>query len=93
MKKKAEEKQKKNKGEMMTKGKTKENTMRKELIVKGMHCKSCEMRIEDALKEVSGVLEAKASKDEDRVSVIFDERLIDEGRLKSIIRKNGFEVE
>jgi len=72
----------------------KNKTMKRiDFTVKGMHCKSCEMMIEDSLKEAPGVVEAKASKDDDKVSVAFDELKITEDKIKNIIKENGYEVE
>ena len=61
------------------------------LNVKNMHCKSCEMLITDALKELE--VKSKADSDKDIVKVSFDEIKITEKEIKTAIKKAGFEVE
>ena len=60
------------------------------LNVKNMHCKSCEMLITDALKELE--VKSKADSDKDIVKVSFDEIKITEKEIKTAIKKAGFEV-
>lgn len=42
---------------------------RVELTVRGMTCGHCEMRVQNALKAVSGVVEAKADREHERAVV------------------------
>jgi len=62
------------------------------LSVGGMHCKSCEMLIADALEDLSGVKEVSASHDSDSVSIEFDESEVTEDSLKQVIRDEGYSV-
>jgi copper chaperone CopZ len=66
--------------------------MKKDFVVKGMHCKSCEMLIEDSLEEQDGVNSVQASHAKGFVSVDFDESKISEEKIKSVIKAEGYEV-
>jgi len=61
--------------------------------VKGMHCASCEMLIADSLEETGAIKSAKADRAAGKVDVEFDEKKIDDKKIKSIISKQGFKVE
>ena len=76
----------------MNEKKSKVKIMKKKFDVKGMHCESCEMLIKDSLEEADGVRSVKASHAKGFVSVEFDESKIDEGKMMSIIRNEGYEV-
>ncbi|MFH1641781.1 MAG: heavy metal-associated domain-containing protein [Nanoarchaeota archaeon] len=58
--------------------------------VNGMHCKSCEMLIKDALEDQEGVKKVYVS--HNNVTVTFDEKIVGIDQLKSIIKKEGYEV-
>ena len=60
------------------------------LNVKNMHCKSCEMLITEALEEMDAKSQADSSKG--TVIVSFDENKVTEEKIKSAIKKAGFEV-
>jgi copper chaperone CopZ len=60
------------------------------ISVKGMHCKSCEMILEDSLSEIPGVIEAKASLKEGIVTVKYEETELE--KIKEIIRQEGYEA-
>lgn len=65
-----------------------------ELQVKGMHCKSCEMLIKEALEEVKGVNKVDISVDIPAktgvASIEYDESKIKDYKvLKDVIRKQG----
>ena len=62
------------------------------LNVKGMHCHSCGMIIKDSLEEADGIKNAYVSHETGTVSVTYDEKLIDEKKIKDIIRKEGYKV-
>ncbi len=59
------------------------------LIVDGMHCKSCELLIEDSLKEI-GV--EKVLFEKNRVKVFFEESKIKLQQVKETIRNEGYKV-
>ncbi|MEW5996370.1 MAG: sulfite exporter TauE/SafE family protein [Candidatus Micrarchaeota archaeon] len=60
------------------------------LHVRGMKCKSCEKRIEDAVRGVQGVLGVKASLERGEVEVQLDGG--DLGKVKEAIEKEGYVV-
>ena len=60
--------------------------------IKGMHCQSCEMLIKDALEEQEGVKSSEISNKNGTAKITFDESKISEAQLKSILKKEGYEV-
>jgi len=62
-----------------------------EFRVEGMHCKSCEMLITDALEDL-GVRGSKADKDKGTVTVHFDKDSLKTEKLREIIEKEGYKV-
>ena len=68
-----------------------DNMKTKNLRVEGMHCRSCEMLLEDALKEI-GVSKSKLSYEKGKVTVTFDESLVSMDDIKERIREEGYEV-
>lgn len=60
------------------------------LNIKGMHCKSCEMLIQDALEEkgVKSQIDHKAGK----AKVVFDPKKTSLNEIKAIIKEQGYEV-
>ena len=59
--------------------------------VEGMHCKSCEMLIGDALEDL-GVKKSRANKDEGTVTVHFDEEKLKPNKICEIIEDEGYKV-
>ena len=65
--------------------------MEKTLKVKGMHCRSCEMRLTDSVSEVAGVTKASADSKKGIVTVGID----DEAAVSAVIekiKKEGYKV-
>jgi copper chaperone len=60
------------------------------LDIKGMHCKSCEILIKEALED-SGV-KVDVSLKTGKANVEFDDKKITESKIKEIIKKEGYEV-
>ena len=58
-----------------------------------MHCGSCEALIKDALEETKGVRRAEAFQKDNKVMVEYDDAMIDEAKIKGIIKRQGYEVE
>ena len=58
----------------------------------GMHCASCVVRNERALKKVKGVHNASVNFGTHSATVEFDERLVDERTLHEAIIKGGYKV-
>ncbi|MBI5553458.1 MAG: heavy-metal-associated domain-containing protein [Candidatus Diapherotrites archaeon] len=66
--------------------------MEKTLSVKGMHCNSCRLLIEDAVGEIKGVEHVSVDVGKERVQVRFsDEGLLPQ--IKQAIEKEGYRVE
>ena len=67
--------------------------MRESIIqIKGMHCPSCEILIEDALGEQKGIIKLDVSHTKGVAVILFDESKITEDKLRSIIKNEGYEV-
>ena len=62
-----------------------------EFRVEGMHCKSCEMLINDALEDL-GVKKSKADKDNGTVRVHFNEDEISKMKIRQVIQDEGYKV-
>ncbi|MBI2662833.1 heavy-metal-associated domain-containing protein [Candidatus Woesearchaeota archaeon] len=65
--------------------------MKIQLNVKGMHCKSCEVLIQDALEEVGAkaTVDSKAGK----AVVDYDGKKLSIEKIKQIIKREGYTVE
>lgn len=61
------------------------------LPVRGMHCRSCELLLEGALRDIDGVTMVKASTKKGLVTVGF-EKGVDDELLKNAIRTAGYDV-
>ncbi|MFZ5500401.1 MAG: heavy metal translocating P-type ATPase, partial [Candidatus Micrarchaeota archaeon] len=62
------------------------------ISVGGMHCASCALNIENALKKMDGVKEANVNFSISRASVDYDEKKLDEGKLVKAIKDAGYEA-
>ncbi|WP_300304686.1 urease accessory protein UreH domain-containing protein [Anaerosolibacter sp.] len=62
------------------------------LFIDGMTCGNCEMRIEKALQKLDGVHHVKASFNQSRVEVLYDENLVDERKFQLSIEALGYGV-
>lgn len=63
------------------------------LKVSGMHCKSCEMLIKDALEEEDGIKSASADMKKEAVNVLFNEEETSAEKIKKIIAELGYKAE
>lgn len=66
--------------------------IKKTFNVKGMHCKSCEMLIKDAVSEVDGVKTVNASAVKNTVTVDYDETKVKDVMIKKAIETEGYQV-
>ncbi|HWQ99388.1 MAG TPA: cation-translocating P-type ATPase, partial [Candidatus Methylomirabilis sp.] len=64
---------------------------RKTIPIRGMHCASCAVTIEHALKKVPGVKHASANFAMERASVEYDETKTGPDQLAQAIRDNGYD--
>ncbi|MCF7866376.1 cation transporter [Candidatus Woesearchaeota archaeon] len=67
--------------------------MEKTFKIKGMHCKSCEMLIKDELDELDSVIVKDISHKSGEVKLVFDSNIINESKIKSVIKNEGYEVQ
>ncbi len=65
----------------------------KTLNVVGMHCPSCVMAVELSMKDLDGVDEAKASLDDNTVTVEYDADKVSDEDLVGAVEEAGFKVE
>jgi copper chaperone CopZ len=61
--------------------------------VSGMHCGSCEQTITNALSEIEGVTDAKASVEQEQAKVKFDPAKVSVEELQAAIEGKGYTVE
>lgn len=65
--------------------------VKKEIPIKGMHCRSCELLIEENLEKLPGVEHARASQFKRRVVVTSDEPL-DMKQVRRAVKEAGYSV-
>ncbi len=66
--------------------------MKTSFQIEGMHCASCAVNIEHALKKTAGVTEANVNYALARATVEFDESSADEMGLHGVVEKEGYKV-
>ncbi|OGH05830.1 MAG: copper-translocating P-type ATPase [Candidatus Levybacteria bacterium RBG_16_35_11] len=69
------------------------NSQRAKLALYGMHCSSCAMLIEEALREKEGVIKAHVNFAAEKATVIFDENKVTVEDLIGVVRKAGYKAE
>jgi copper chaperone CopZ len=60
------------------------------ISTKGMKCKSCEMIIQDALKELKGINKVEASHETSAIYVEFDDKKISKEKILDTIKDEGY---
>jgi len=60
------------------------------IAVSGMFCSSCSSAVEQALKKLDGVAEARTDLEDDRVRVRYDGDKVTPRRMAEAIRKAGY---
>jgi len=63
------------------------------LLIKGMTCESCALRIEHTLKNTEGIKYAEVSFENNRAKIIFDPKKIKEEEIIKKIKKLGYKPE
>jgi copper chaperone CopZ len=61
------------------------------LVVLGMHCRSCEMLIKEALTDL-GATDVVVSQKEESVKVTFDDTKLKESEIITAIENEGYTV-
>ena len=64
--------------------------MKATIKIRGMHCSSCAMTIDDQLEGLSGVTRAKTSYAKQQVEVEVDPALVDESQLVAAVLAAGY---
>ena len=64
-------------------------TQKVKFQIKGMHCNSCALLIEEKLKNQPGIIKVKANYDSERAVVIYDEQKIQESEIHQLIEGVG----
>jgi len=57
--------------------------------INGMHCNSCAILIEERLKKLPGVIQAKINHDSEKGVIVYDENAIEEDEIRSEIENTG----
>ena len=63
------------------------------LQIKGMHCSSCALSIDEGLEDLAGVQRAKTSYARQRSEVEFDPLTVNESALVAAVLATGYEAE
>ena len=70
----------------------KTSIMKSEIHVTGMRCHGCELLVAEALEEMEGVEQARASHETGVIRVDYDESKVDLASIKAVIEAQGFSV-
>ncbi len=65
---------------------------KKQIFIRGMHCKSCEILTEEELSRVSGVAKVKTNFRKGVAEVFYEGDEPNEASLKSALRKAGYDI-
>src|SRR3990167_10508838 len=60
--------------------------------IKGMHCRSCELLIEDELKSVKGVKRAEVSWKRACADIYFEGAGVNNNEIRQVIEKAGYKI-
>ncbi len=60
------------------------------LNIGGMHCASCAVRIEDALKKIPGVKQAGVNYASEKVSIEYDSKKVTINDIEMVVKKQGY---
>ena len=63
------------------------------LKVQGMHCASCAMSIENALRKEKGISEANINFISEKLTLVYDPRVINLEKIQEVIQKLGYKAE
>ena len=63
------------------------------LKIEGMHCRSCEMLIQDVLEDLDGVDNVVVSHTDGTATVEYDESMTNKDVFKRLIKAEGFKAD
>ena len=66
--------------------------MKIKLAIKGMHCNSCAMLIENELQEKTGIKKSSIDYASEKAEIEFDDKKISEQEITETIKKLGYEA-
>lgn len=66
--------------------------VKKTFNIKGMHCRSCEMLIKDAVTEIDGVKSVSISLEKNTATIDYDDKKVKDAQIKKAIEKEGYKV-
>ena len=64
-----------------------------EIKTKGMHCKSCEMLVEDALSDLEGVNKVKANSESGIINIECESGKVSKDKVNEIIEKEHADIQ
>ena len=64
--------------------------IKKKFKISGMHCTSCAMNIDGELEDTKGIKQANTNYAKSQTEVEFDENIITDKQIISIIEKTGY---
>ncbi len=67
--------------------------MKKEILIKGMHCKSCELIIKEELSSLNSVKCISIDFKTGKLNLEFDDSKISMSEIKDVINREGYLVE
>lgn len=68
------------------------NTQKFIIPIKGMHCKSCEILVEEQLKEIKGVRKAVVNHRRDLAEIYYHGKSLDLEAIKTAVEKAGYSL-
>jgi Cu+-exporting ATPase len=69
-----------------------DNPQKTLFVIEGMHCSSCAIAIEKALKRKDGIIEADLTFATEKLEVNYDQQKVNIPFIKKIVGKVGFKV-
>lgn len=66
--------------------------MKTTIKIKGMHCASCETLIKEGIEELPGIKSVKVSRKTNTSEIEYDENKVSIEKIKSRIKKEGYEA-
>lgn len=60
--------------------------------IKGMHCRSCELLIEEELKTVTGVKKVSVSQNNSCAEIYHEEKFLNSDEIQKAIEQAGYKI-
>ncbi|HBI25732.1 MAG: Heavy metal transport/detoxification protein [Candidatus Wolfebacteria bacterium GW2011_GWC2_39_22] len=68
------------------------NMQKIKVLIRGMHCKSCEIRVEDALKTLDGVAGVSVNQEKGEAVITFDGKAPSYAQIEKVIQATGYSI-